>query len=121
MTRHSSLLCAARDDRHAKTPPRRAESAPASLEQPSRTNLRSLDPAPFKKKQASIFALLAACRLGRQLQHGRVLAFAEQGELQYRAVWQFERVVVSMRPLEVDLSKTGSAVLGTLERYTRLV
>src|SRR5207245_8544080 len=24
-------------------------------------------------------------------------------------------------PLEVDLSKTGSAVLGTLERYTRLV
>jgi hypothetical protein len=45
------------------------------------------------------------CRLGRQLQNGGLLALAQEREKEHLSVRQFERIVMHMRLLSIDLTE----------------
>src|SRR5262249_53995401 len=49
--------------------------------------------------------LFVVCRLCRQLQHGCLLAFAQEGQKQSLPIRQLERIMVHMRLFTIDLAK----------------
>src|SRR5256885_10799428 len=67
--------------------------------------------------------LLLARRFGRQLQPGRLLGFAQEGQKKGLTIRQFERVMVHMRLVTIDLAENCRLVpffFSSRRRHTRL-